>query len=340
MAGLLGGVAVAVQSDYVVMGHVLIAGPNLTVDRTAALDALRPGEVLRVRDVAITPGGKGLNVARAALALGVPAVLAAFLPGRTGQAVAEMIRAEGVALEGVEAPGETRSTSILLEPSGRTTVINEPGPELPAAAWEALERRLAAAMADHGVLVCSGSLPPGAPGDGYARLTALAGRAGRRAVVDASGETLRAALAVRPAVITPNLAEAEALLHGRADEAVDAAPDARPRALAAARALVALGPGAAVVTAAAAGAALADGGPEPVWVDAPKVTVRNPIGAGDVLTAGLAAALEAGQPLVAALRRGIAAAAASVEAPKAGDLDPSRMEALLTGLLDSASAPS
>jgi 1-phosphofructokinase/tagatose 6-phosphate kinase len=40
--------------------------------------------------------------------------------------------------------------------------------------------------------------------------------------------------AARPDVVTPNLAEAEGLLHGRADEAVEAAPDARPRALAAA----------------------------------------------------------------------------------------------------------
>jgi 1-phosphofructokinase family hexose kinase len=322
---------------------VLIAGPNLTVDRTAAIDDLRPGDVLRLRDVVVTPGGKGLNVARAARALEVPAVLAAFLPGQTGRAVAEMIAAEGVTLDGIAVPGEIRSTSIILEPSGRTTVINEPGPDLPPDGWAELERRVAAALAAHGVLVCSGSLPPRAPADGYARLAALAREAGRPAVVDASGATLRAAFAARPDVVTPNLAEAEAVLHGRADEAVEAAPDARPRALAAAEALLALGPRAAVVTAAAAGAAVAgDAGADgsAIWVPAPRVRVRNPIGAGDVLAAGLSAALEHGAPLVEAARRGVAAAAASVEAPKAGELDPARMRDLLALVLDSGSAPS
>ena len=57
--------------------------------------------------------------------------------------------------------------------------------------------------------------------------------------------------------------------------------------------------------------------------------VRNPIGAGDVLTAMLAAALEAGDDVFTAARRGVAAAAASVEAPRAGDLDPARMAELL-----------
>ena len=54
---------------------MLVAGPNLTIDRTAALAELRPGEVLRFDRVVVTPGGKGLNVARAARALGHPALL-------------------------------------------------------------------------------------------------------------------------------------------------------------------------------------------------------------------------------------------------------------------------
>ena len=45
---------------------MVIAGPNLTIDRTIALGELRPGEVLRADRVVVTPGGKGVNVARAA----------------------------------------------------------------------------------------------------------------------------------------------------------------------------------------------------------------------------------------------------------------------------------
>jgi 1-phosphofructokinase family hexose kinase len=303
---------------------VLVAGPNLTIDRTSTVPELRPGAVLRVADVVVTPGGKGLNVARAARSLGVPAVLVAFLPGETGRAAGGMIEAEGVALRGLDAPGEIRVTAVILEPGGRTTVINEPGPALPDRAWAALESAVEHELAGHGVLVCSGSLPPGAPADGYGRLVERAHAAGRRAVVDANGPALDAAVRAGADVVTPNLAEAE----GRTDEAVEAAPDARERACAAAAELVRRGARAAVVTAAAAGAALAGDGP-PAWLPAPPVQVRNPIGAGDVLTAALAAALERGAELPAAAREAVAAAAASVESPTAGELDPARVRELL-----------
>jgi 1-phosphofructokinase family hexose kinase len=307
---------------------VLIAGPNLTIDRTSTIPELRPGEVLRVADVTVTPGGKGLNVARAALALGVPATLVAFLPGHTGRAAGALIAEEGVQLEGVPVGGEIRSTAVILEP-GRATVLNEPGPPLGDGDWAALEAAVSAALPGHRVLVCSGSVPPGSPDDGYARLVAAAQEAGRAAVVDAAGPVLGAALAGGADVVTPNLAEAEGLLHGRADESVEASPDARGHAEAAAAALVAAGARAAVVTAAAAGAAVAADG-STTWIPAPTVAeIRNPIGAGDVLTAALAAALEAGSDVLTAARRGVAAAAASVEAPRAGDLDAARMAELL-----------
>jgi 1-phosphofructokinase len=308
---------------------VLIAGPNLTIDRTSTIPELRPGEVLRLGDVVVTPGGKGLNVARAARALKVRALLVGFLPGRTGRAAGELIAGEGVALAGVSVAGEIRSTAIILEPGGRATVLNEPGPPLDDEDWMAFEACVGAALDEHGVLVCSGSLPPEAPEDGYGRLVRRAHANACPVVVDANGAALRCALREGADVVTPNLAEAEGLLHGRADESVEASPDAEPRARAAALALVDAGARAAVVTAAAAGAAVAVGD-EVTWWPAPRVAeVRNPIGAGDVLTAAVAAAVEDGVAVFEAARRGVAAAAASVEAPRAGDLDPTRMAAFL-----------
>ena len=109
-------------------------------------------------------------------------------------------------------------------------------------------------------------------------------------------------------------------------------PDARPRALEAAEALLRQGAGAAVVTADAAGAAVcSDGAGE--WVPAPRVAeVRNPIGAGDVLLSALAGALEQGASLVDAVRAGVAAASASVEHPTGGMLDPERARVLAAAM--------
>ena len=80
---------------------MLIAGPEPD-DRPDAhrRASCGPGEVLRFAARA-GPGGKGLNVARGAQALGAPAALVAFLPGRTGSAVGAMIADEGIRLLGV-----------------------------------------------------------------------------------------------------------------------------------------------------------------------------------------------------------------------------------------------
>jgi 1-phosphofructokinase family hexose kinase len=314
---------------------MLVAGPNLTIDRTATLEELRPGEVLRFERVVVTPGGKGLNVARAARALGVEALLVGFVPGETGRAGAGMIEREGVALRRVACGGELRSTAIVIERGGRTTVFNEPGPEIDGADWEAYEAAIAAELPAHGALVCSGSVPPGSPDEAYARLAALAARARRPCVVDAGGVTLACALEARPDVVSPNVVEAEDALRAH-----NAPGDVRERALAAAEALVARGARGAAVTADAAGAALASADGERAWLPAPLIAdVRNPVGAGDVFACGMAAALLRGEPLLEAVRRAVAAAAASVEWPTAGELDPARAAELLAAVVPARARP-
>jgi 1-phosphofructokinase family hexose kinase len=295
---------------------VLIAGPNLTTDRDMDVDELRPGHVLRARAVRVLPGGKGLNVARAAADLGLAAALVAFAPGDGGDRLAERIRAEGVTLWTVPCAGEPRSTAILHEPDGRVTVVNEPGPPIDDAAWDAFCATAEEGLAGHAVLACAGSLPPGAPPDAYARLVALADTC----VVDTAGAALAGALAAAPHVVKVNVAEVEQLLHGGTGTEVEATEDAPARARRAAADLLRAGARAAVVTAGSAGAAFAapDGAG---FLAAPVVHVRNPIGAGDAFAAALAGALERGRPLGDAVRAGVAAGAASVEHPTAGRVD-------------------
>lgn len=307
---------------------MLIAGPNLTIDRTIRLDELRPGEVLRAREAHVGPGGKGVNVARAAAALGHPAELVAFLPqGRSGDAVGAWLTDAGVAVHAVPVPGEVRSAAIMLESNGRTTVLNEPGPPAGEDAWRSYVGRVQARLAGHRVVVCSGSTPPASPADAYARIVRFAAAAGATAIVDATGPTLGEAIAAGADLVTPNLAEAEELIVGSGDHSVDStARELEQRARACAGELVARGAGSALVTAGAGGLALAAGG-EVRWLPAPRAEVRNPVGAGDALVAGLARALEDGEPLPAAVRAGMAAAAASVEELLPGRLDPARVRA-------------
>ena len=238
------------------------------------------------------------------------------------------LRDEGLEVVHVAVPGEVRVAAIVLEAGGRVTVLNEPGPELPPASWTAYEQAVDAALAARSCLVCSGSLPPGAPAESYARLAEIARRRGTVSIVDAAGPALAAALPAAD-VVTPNLAEAENVLGGATRDGVQPpAPEARERALAAAAGLVDRGGRSVVVTAGAAGVAVAGVG-EPRWRPAPPVrAVRNPVGAGDSFTAGLALGLARGTSLADAVGEALAAAAASVETDVAGLVDPERVREL------------
>jgi 1-phosphofructokinase family hexose kinase len=310
---------------------VLIVNPNLTVDRTIPLAELVPGDVIRTGRAAVTLGGKGINVARVGRALRDRAPVLGFLPRESRVMLDELAAAEGVELSGAEVAGVLRGAAILIESGGRVTVLNEPGPEVGERDWAALLALVERVAAEHATVVCAGSLPPGSPVDAYARVVAAAHRAGARAVVDAAGEVLRAALAAEPDVVSPNLAEAESLISGRLVEGVEPAGDGVPdRAVRAAEDLLARGARHAIVSAGSRGAAAAGAEADEgaLFLPAPRVHVVNPIGAGDSLVGGLVHALEQGRDWRSAAAFALATASASCERGLAGGIDPARVHEL------------
>jgi 1-phosphofructokinase len=316
---------------------MLIVNPNFTVDRTIPLRALVPGDVTRTGRAAVTLGGKGVNVARVAWAFGDRAEVVGFLPRGSRAILDALSAAEGAELSGVEVAGEVRGASILIEESGRVTVLNEPGPEVAEPDWAALLALIEREAADHATVICAGSLPPGSPADAYARVVGAAHRAGARAVVDAAGEVLQAALRAGPDVVSPNLAEAESLMSGRLVEEVEpSGADVPGRAGRAAQDLLARGARLAIVSAGSRGAAAASSVPggSSVFLTAPQVQVLNPIGAGDSLVGGLVHALEEGRAWQAAAAFALATASASCEQDLAGGVDPERARELDRGSRD------
>ena len=313
---------------------VVIAGPNLTIDRTLSIDELRPGEVLRFERAVVSPGGKGVNVARVARELGAARrarrLRAGADRGRGGGAAG---RRGASSLRGVEVGGELRSTAVVLERSGRVTVFNEPGPPLAPGDWERYEaavarRRWRASACWRAADRCR----RGAPDDAYARLVALARGRGR-----AGGRRRRGRAAGGGA--------------GRGRRRGDARTSPRPRGCCTAaptrrwRPATARGARARAGGGAGAGASAARGGRwslrrrrgrrwpmarEAWWLAGLSVAaVRNPIGAGDALVGGLALALERGEAFAAAVAAGMACGAASVETDVAGVVVPARVAELL-----------
>ena len=312
---------------------MIVVTPNLCIDRTHWLDHFEPGTVNRPRRALVTAGGKGVNVARALRDLGrAPGVLG-YRPAEGGDQVERLLRGEGIEPSLVDAPGELRSAIIVVEDSGRATVLNEPGPTLDAAHRNALLDRVAERLSASGaqLVIGSGSLPPGLPADTYAELCRTVREHGAQIIVDSARDALTAVLGAEPDLVTPNLAEAEGLASGIVVESSDHAEDRgeiRERAQLAARSLRAAGARRAVVTAGAHGAAYADERSE-LWFDAPAVAAVNPIGAGDAFVGGVADHLASGAGWADAVRRGVLVASAAVEHPHAGRVDPARVSQLI-----------
>ena len=293
------------------MTRLVCLAANPSVDRLVEVERLRPASIHRPTLVRAVAGGKGLNVARSAAALSANVTAVAILAGHAGR----WIRGE-LALAGIDgrfawAAGETRvSTSIADRVTGRLTEFYETGMPIETATWRRIERLVDRALeTETDFLTISGSLPPGAPVDGYARLCRLARRRGVRTILDCAGEPLEAAFAGRPWLVKVNADEAAGLLGRR----IQGDPDA----LAAVRAVVERGADGAIVTLGIDGAlALVDGR---LWqVGPPPARGVYPVASGDAFLAGLAVGLAGRGGVAAALALATAAAAANAQVPGAG----------------------
>lgn len=297
--------------------------PNPSFDRTLSVDRLERGGVIRASTVQVEWAGKGVNVARALNINGHAA--RAVLPGNRidAAAFASSLADDGVCAHAVPIRGAIRTNITVIEPGGTTTKINEPGPDLSTTEWESLLAAAVAACADSDMLVASGSLPPGAPPNLYARLAAMLPDAADRLAVDTSGDALKALVGTACALVKPNLGELASVtseaLHTVGD-VVDAAQILRRSGWDSV--LVSLGRG---------GALLVSEGI--CYGTAPATEVSNTVGAGDALLAGFVAAGGRG---IMALAEGLAWASASIRSPgtvgaAVGDSD--RREVVVTAEL-------
>lgn len=314
---------------------IVTVTPNPALDLTYAVPTVALGESHRVGSVTERAGGKGLNVASVLATMGSRVVAVAPVGDSDLDLFGRDLDARRVPHRLVPSPLPTRRSVAVVEAGGRATLFNEPGVSESRRVWDRLcdeVTALVAGASGASVLTVSGSFPPGTDPDFARRLTRLGHDAGMRVVLDVSGVHLTRALAAGPDLVKPNRVEAAVSLSslGRGD--VPSVPGA-------ARALVASGARAAVVSDGTDGLVLVHeslGGGLALRARLPRPLAGNPTGAGDALTASLAADLgrEGDLPVgrdawAAALRRGVAWSAAAVLQPVAGAVDPADVDRLL-----------
>ena len=236
-----------------------------------------------------------------------------------GKLLQRLLEREDIASLVTPSHVETRENFTAYEElTGEQYRFVLPGSPLHRAEWE---RARGWPLPQAALRVASGSVPPGAPDDFFARVARHAKALGAKSVVDTSGPALQAALAEGVSLIKPNLVELSDLVGSSLTSDAEQMAACRKLVSDKRTEMVALTLGdrrRLLVTA------------DRAWRAQPMVIeVVSAVGAGDSFVGGLVAALAAGKPLEDAFRIAIAAASAAVMMPGTGLCQPQDVKRLL-----------
>ncbi|HLP42355.1 MAG TPA: PfkB family carbohydrate kinase [Fibrobacteria bacterium] len=278
------------------MAHILVAGLNPAWQKILEFANLDIGEVNRAETLIQLASGKGLNAAKVLRRLGHEVTLLQVVGGANGQKCLEACQALGIRSVHFRVEEETRQCLTLVDRGrGTVTEIIEPF----ATGMDGIGESLLAALPAHpdafdAVLLC-GTLPPGVPEDIYSWL------------LDRYRSSLRLMDAWKGVdEALTRLAEADAGMgYLKINRKEYASLEAALSRLPAPGPLVLVTDGSADATLIRRGRVL---GRIPV---SRLIGVRNPIGAGDAVTAGSAHYLLQGMEPAEAFRHGLAMGSAS-----------------------------
>jgi ribokinase len=278
---------------------MIVVFGSLNVDLLFRLEALpRPGETVLCPGYEVAPGGKGANQATAAARAGA----AVRMIGHVGSDGFAAVARAALAAAGVDATGiktSTRPTGIAviaIDRAAENQIMVASGANLDACADDVGDDLLAPGV----TVLCQNEVPQTATA---ALLRRAAARGARTILNLAPAAAVPAAVLRSVDVLVVNEVEARALVGG------SEAPATLARELAARHALTC------VVTLGARGA-LAAGPQGELRIGALPVTAVDTTGAGDAFVGALAAALDLGHALDAALAR--ASVAAGLACTKVG----------------------
>ena len=277
---------------------------NPALDKTVEIPNFTVGNVNRITALRTDPGGKGINVSKVIDKLGGSSTALGILGGNTGRAIADKLDQMGLSCDFLFAQGETRTNLKVVDPIQHTnTDINEPGFEITDDILDALLSRLTQKVKPGDIVVLSGSLPKGAPGNTYRKWIARCKEAGAKVFLDADGVPLVEGLKAQPFLVKPNNDELSRLVDRELSNMEDL--------ISAAKALLAEGIEKVVVSMGGEGA-LYITREETICAEGLKVPVGSTVGAGDSVVAALAVAEDRGLTLEDAVVLSTATGAANV----------------------------
>lgn len=282
---------------------ILTVTPNPSIDLLYEADRLVWDDANRVEAPRRRAGGQGVNLTRAARALGGESTALAFFGGIAGNELKQLLDDDGTPYIDVPIQHDTRVFVAVRETStGRSMLVNPRGPELTeddrANLLEAVEA--ACAQLKPKWVICSGSVPRGLGNDLYAYIGRVARAQNAKFVADCDGDALIRAMDAGCELLCPNKHEAERLTYLPVTSVQEAALAAESLLRAAARVVIKLGENGAVY----------HDGKTCLHAKGRTVNSGSAVGAGDAFLAAFIVAEQNGAPAHEALRHAVAAGGA------------------------------
>ncbi len=288
---------------------ILTVTANPTVDKVYFVDDFKMGEVHRPNRIAISAGGKGINVARVAKELDEDVTAMGFIGGTAGQFVESETKKLGIVAEFTKISGETRTNVNISNSSGLSGELLENGPEVSEKEQNNFIEQYKENIKDSNIVCISGSLPRGVLPEFYCRLVRIAKSQNKCVIVDTSGDTVKEVLDEKPFMVKPNSNEIENLLGYAVKDNADikkALMFLKEKGVA--LPLITLGKDGA--------AALIED--KFYLFSPPQVNVKNAVGSGDSTVSGIAVGIARGYSLMDAVRLGVASGTANTQFEQTG----------------------
>lgn len=250
---------------------------NPSIDYNVTLDELQLGELNRIHDANMFPGGKGINVSKVLKNLGVNSTALGFIGGFTGTFVESNLKENGIHTNFVQVKEPTR-INVKLKTAVETE-MNASGPQITEENFAQLKKSMTT-LEKGDMLVLSGSIPTSLEQTTYEQLIEIAKKNDVEVVVDAEGDLLKNTLRFEPFFIKPNHHELGGLFQVEIHTAREAIPYAKR--------LVEMGAKNVVVSLAGEGALFVNE-KTVLLAKTPKGKLISSVGAGDSLVAGFLA---------------------------------------------------
>jgi len=300
---------------------ILTVTLNAAIDKRYVVKEFQEGEVNRVVSCSYTPGGKGLNVSKPASIAGERVVATGFVGGHAGNYIEEKLIPFGIEPKFYHVKEESRSCINIWDESKRKqTEFLEPGFVVSEEDFRGFEIHFTELVKDADVVAMSGSVPKGLDGKSYQSLVRIVKDAGKKVILDTSGDLLKEGIEACPTMVKPNIDEIRMLTGSRCDD--------RKELIDAAGKLHASGIEVVVISLGAEGSVLvSEEGTYRAVV--PKIDAVNTVGCGDAMIAGFAIGFERKMSLPETLRLASAVSAAAAMRPETGFFVREDMEKLL-----------